>query len=88
MKIKKLEHRVKYTATHFSAEENLMQSYAYPDYAKHKFIHDSLVKEVIELQASYKAGKSLMSLKVMKFLNNWLVNHIQGEDKKYGPFLN
>lgn len=24
----------------------------------------------------------------MDFLSSWLVEHIQGSDKKYGPFLN
>lgn len=83
-----LQSLVNYTATHFSSEERLMQSKGYPDYAKHKAIHDSLVKEVMDLQAHHKAGKSLMTIKVMKLLKEWLVSHIQGEDKKYGPFLN
>jgi hemerythrin len=24
----------------------------------------------------------------MDFLKNWLIKHIQGSDKQYGPFLN
>jgi len=29
----------------------------------------------------------MLSLDVMKFLREWLVNHIQVVDKKYGPVL-
>ena len=29
-----------------------------------------------------------LSVQVMSFLNNWLLNHIQGTDRKYGPHLN
>ena len=29
-----------------------------------------------------------MTVEVMNFLKDWLSNHIQTSDKKYGPFLN
>ena len=41
------------------------------------------------MQKKYKAGStSTLSLEVLKFLENWLIKHIQGTDKKYGPYLN
>jgi len=27
-------------------------------------------------------------MEVLNFLRKWLLNHIQGSDKKYGPHLN
>jgi hemerythrin len=30
----------------------------------------------------------MVTVTVMSFLKDWLVKHIQGEDKKYGVFLN
>ena len=41
------------------------------------------------MQRKYAAGASAtLSMEVMIFLKNWLVNHIQGSDQKYGPHLN
>ena len=40
-----------YTKMHFGTEEELMQKYAYPEYAAHKKIHDDLIKQVGDLQA-------------------------------------
>ena len=36
----------------------------------------------------FDEGKVLLSIDVIDFLKDWLINHIQGSDKKYGPFLN
>ena len=30
----------------------------------------------------------MLSMEVMNFLKNWLVKHIMGTDKHYGPYLN
>jgi len=79
---------ISYTASHFADEERLMQQHGYLDLAKHKAEHDKLTKQVLDLQKQYQTTKSALSMAVMTFLKDWLANHIQGEDKKYGPFLN
>lgn len=79
---------VTYCATHFKQEEQLMQANAYPDYAEHKEKHDKMTAKVLSLKSEVAAGKRLISLDVMKFLEQWLDKHILGTDKKYGPFLN
>ena len=81
---------INYTATHFKEEEQVLQANAYPELAKHKAIHADLVKQVLDLQKKFQAGEAggLLTMKVMSFLKDWLVTHIQGEDKKYGVYLN
>lgn len=79
---------ISYTASHFADEERLMLQNGYPDLAKHKAEHDKLTSQVLDLQKQYQATNMGLSMAVMAFLRDWLVNHIQGEDKKYGPFLN
>jgi hemerythrin len=79
---------IDYTRTHFFAEERLMKLHGYPAYERHKMEHNQLVMKVLDVQKELKEGKAPISQAVMAFLKEWLVTHIQGEDKKYGPFLN
>jgi hemerythrin len=83
-----LQSLIAYTGSHFADEEKMMQANAYPDYAKHKAAHEALVKKVLELQQQFQSGKTMLTMSVMSFLKEWLVNHIQGEDKKYGIYFN
>jgi hemerythrin len=84
-----LDGLIDYTKSHFGREEEYMTKHAYPDIAAHKKEHADLARQVLDVQAKYKAGAtSTLSLEVLNFLKNWLIKHIQGTDKKYGPFLN
>ncbi|WP_168205956.1 bacteriohemerythrin [Geobacter sp. FeAm09] len=82
-----LDELVAYTKTHFSHEERLMQDAGYGGYDEQKRAHEALVQQVTEIQGKYRAGTAL-GQEVMSFLKSWLVNHIQGLDKRYGPTLN
>jgi hemerythrin-like metal-binding protein len=76
-----------YTQTHLKTEEALFLKYNYPETASHKAIHDKLTKQVIEQQKEIKEGKAIITMEVMSFLKNWLIDHIQNTDKKYSAFL-
>ncbi len=76
-----------YTQKHFADEERLMKQHGFPDYEKHKMGHYRLVMQVVDIQ-ELAAGRTPIPQNVMNFLKDWLVNRIQGEDKKYGPYLN
>jgi hemerythrin len=77
-----------YAASHFGLEEQYMKKHNYPDYPAHKIEHDKFVAKVVQVEKDCKSGKCAMSMDILNFLSNWLVNHIKGTDKKYGPFLN
>ena len=79
---------VSYTQTHFNDEEKLMKQHGYPYYEQHKKEHNQLVMKVADVKKLIDEGKMLISQELMQFLKDWLVKHIQGEDQKYGPFLN
>ena len=79
---------ITYTQTHFADEERLMKQHGYPSYEQHKKEHNQLVMKVSDIKKLIDEGKMLISHELMVFLKEWLVKHIQGEDKKYGPFLN
>jgi hemerythrin len=77
-----------YAAIHFLYEEELMKKHNYPEFNEHKKLHDAFVAKVSEFIQKHKEGHLMLSLDVMNFLKDWLKNHIQGVDKKYGPFFN
>jgi methyl-accepting chemotaxis protein/hemerythrin len=83
-----LNRLIDYTAKHFAGEEAAMTKSAYPDFAAHKREHEKLVEQALGLKAKFDAGETLPAQGVIEFLQNWLINHIQGVDKKYGPHLN
>lgn len=86
---KVLDGLVDYTKIHFAHEEKFFAQTNYPDAAAHKKEHDALTQQVLEVQKKYQSGAtSTLSLEVMNFLKDWLINDIQGSDKKYGPYLN
>jgi hemerythrin len=86
---KTLDGLVSYTKVHFAREEKFFAQTGYAASVEHKKEHDDLTKQVIDVQQKYKAGATTtLSLEVMNFLKNWLINHIQGSDQKYGPHLN
>ena len=77
-----------YATIHFATEERLMKIHGYPDLANHKKEHHALKNHVLELNSRLNAGQLLPAVTVSNFLKDWIVNHFQQTDKKYGPFLN
>jgi len=79
---------INYVGTHFSNEEKYMEKFSYPDYEVHKQEHNDFVKKTLEFQQNFNDGKMGLSIEVMFFLKEWLLNHIKGSDQQYGPFFN
>ena len=79
---------VTYTKTHFASEEGLLSKNNYPEYGEQKTEHDHFTKKIVDFQTQFKEGKIALSIELMNFLREWLLDHIQGRDKRYGVFLN
>jgi hemerythrin len=79
---------VSYTADHFTLEEKYFDRFKYPGALSHKKEHSDFVKKVLEFREGFTKGNIFLTVEVMSFLKDWLVKHIQGTDKKYGPFFN
>ena len=77
-----------YTINHFAHEERDFAQTHYPDETQHKALHKKLLVQVTELIEKFNAGHPLIAQDVINFLKEWLIDHIQGEDKRYGPHLN
>jgi hemerythrin len=78
-----LDRLYQYTQTHFRHEENLMQECGYPHLEEHKLLHELLQQKTVILRRDYQESAAP---ELLRFLKEWWVNHIQGEDKKYAPF--
>lgn len=78
---------IEYTKTHFRHEEEMLRKYGYPDFAGHKQQHDLMTTNVLELQAGLKAGTTKATIDTMRFVKDWLVNHIMKMDMAYKAFV-
>ncbi len=80
---------VDYTVIHFNSEEELQLLYKYPDYEKHKQLHENFKVTVGELIEKFnaKGSSTELSLNVSKTIVRWLVSHIMQEDKKIGEHI-
>jgi hemerythrin len=83
-----VERLKEYTVKHFGMEEEYFDRYGYPETVQHKAAHAKLVQQVLDFEAGLKSGKAKVTMEIMRFLKDWLINHIQGTDKRYAPFLN
>ncbi|MGA3371228.1 MAG: bacteriohemerythrin [Terracidiphilus sp.] len=84
-----LGHLVDYAKFHFANEEEFFARINYPFAPAHKMEHSNFVNRITNLRERFKSAPvAMLDLELMSFLRNWLVTHIQGSDKQYGPHLN
>jgi len=80
---------VNYTVQHFDDEEALQIECNYPDYERHKGLHDEFKAVVINLvhRFSMTGSSDELCKDVKKIMIKWIVKHIMNEDKKIGNYL-
>jgi len=78
-----LNQLITYTRTHFKREEILFTTTNYPETKEHKQQHDLFIAKVTEFKKQFESGNQKISIELIKFLSDWLVNHILISDKKY-----
>ena len=78
---------IDYTGSHFKYEEELFAQYKYPEQASHKELHHKMVSQVVDFQKQFKEEGKDISIELMEFLKEWLLNHIKKTDMKYSSFL-
>ncbi len=74
-----------YTDKHFEYEEDLLKTHNYPGYEEQK--HIELLEQVKELNEKFNSRTTTISIELLSFLKGWLIDHINGTDKKYTEFL-
>lgn len=76
-----------YTSFHFRTEEELFDQIDYPDAQGHCRAHKEFVDQINDYQMAFDAGQLMLSMKIMGFLKDWLVAHIQGIDRQFAECL-
>jgi len=79
---------IDYTVVHFATEERYFGTFGYADAAVHKAQHQGFVEQVEDFRRGFDEDRLMLSIDVMDFLSTWLVEHIKGSDRAFGPFLN
>ena len=76
-----------YACYHFVAEEFWMSKSSYPKLEQHIEEHNYFTQRLQQIARDYRQGKSAISLKIMTFLKEWLLEHILKSDADYGHFV-
>jgi hemerythrin len=64
-----------------------MIKYDYADYLVHKKEHGEFVKRVLEEVKNFEENRQFVPNRFVRFLKDWLLNHIAISDHKFGDFL-
>ncbi len=72
-----------YAREHFKTEETYMTNFEYSDYKSHKDEHNYFSKIISNYCNKLMHGDLAIIDEVLEHLKQYLINHIQGTDKKY-----
>lgn len=81
------DHLTEYTKKHFSAEELMLYRYAYTDIESHKVEHKKFIEKLEAFKKDFQNKRITISLELLNFLKDWLLNHILISDKKYATHI-
>ncbi|MBN2704490.1 MAG: hemerythrin family protein [Pontiellaceae bacterium] len=83
-----IQELIAYAKNHFKTEEQYFDQFGYEGGKVHKALHVSFVKKISEFCKDYIAGRAGLSVSLLHFLGDWVVDHITGEDHKYTDCFN
>ena len=78
---------IRYTESHFTAEEAMLKQRNYSQLAAHCQEHKKLTRQVHELRDKFRGGQITLTIETMQFLKSWLADHIMGHDQVYSREL-
>jgi len=82
-----LDELVDYTLVHFGVEERYMTEFDYPGLVAHKAAHKKFADRVVDFHREFRAGQGNVTVELMRFLKDWLAEHIQKTDKAYSALF-
>jgi hemerythrin len=87
--VRTLERLLDYSKHHFSSEEKLLATHAYPDLEAHQRQHREIEEVLTRLlgEARVHISTSGTPLKLNLFATVWLMEHILQHDGKYARYI-
>ena len=82
-----LQFMASYVESHFRMEEDLMERFAYPGKAPHHAIHEGLRAQVKDLIAAHQRDPAAVTEEVPTFLAEWLISHIDEQDRALAAYV-
>jgi len=79
---------VSYKSNHFATEEKYFDLYDYENSVEHKKEHKKLEQQISDFQNEFLEGKKDITVELVDFLENWLIDHLDTQDKKYTKCFN
>ena len=79
---------IEFTRMHFRNEESLLAQFGYPDLPRQKSEHRRLLTQLQDALHRQQQGQAVSTGDLLCFLHDWFLDHVEGEDRKYGPWLN
>jgi hemerythrin-like metal-binding protein len=76
-----------YTRIHFRHEERLFKMHGWDEGTEHADTHRAFERQLQDFQQRFAAGDTSLAMAVMKFMIQWLGEHILLDDMAYSPFL-
>ncbi len=74
--------------TIFADEEELMERIMYSHYEVHRADHESLLGRSYEIRFKLKSDSTRENAEGLKFLAEWIIEHIEGEAARYVNYVN
>jgi hemerythrin len=79
---------IEFTRVHFWTEEQLMEQHGFPGLAGHRAEHQRLMAQLQKSVHRLQRGEAGQMSDLLCFLHDWFIDHVEGLDQEYGPWLN
>ena len=82
-----LNQLIAYAEKHFQHEEAIMRDAGFPRLEEHQAVHETMVETIFRLRQAFEQANGRIEMETIKFVKNWLIEHIVRNDYLFRDFL-